>query len=320
MCIPGRSGCAAFIIILVMGPGLNHSFAQAPNKDSLLAPFRTGGNDGLNGLLLVPGMESAIALGKKTFKAELGLDYVLNDFGDTNGNSRFTMDNSVLEFSAHLSYGVADFLDIGIHVPYTSTDSIVGIIEGEALFDVTSGSNSTDPGNEMSDPVLEAKFQVWGGKQPGTGFSLRSKIKIPLADERDLHSSGGVDVSLGVLYTEESSYGVLHLNLDYIAYGSHNSFRPQANVDLTDTVLVGAAYMFEVKENQLSVGAQAYTYLNPYRDTNGNLDGLDGPPLGIMIGTRWFPWKNFGIEFSAGPGLTSDSGSFYAFLNLSYQL
>jgi hypothetical protein len=319
MCISGRRGCAACIVIF-MGLGLNHCFAQSTDKDSLLAPFRTGGNEGLNGLLLVPGMESAITLGKKTFKAELGVEYLLNDFSDTNGNSRFIMDHSVFEFTAHLSYGVADFLDIGIRVPYTSYESIEGVIEGEALFGVAAANNTADPGNEIGDPVLEAKFQVWGGAQPGTGFSLRTNIKLPMTDERDLHSSGGLDISFGGLYTVEMSFGVLHFNIDYITFGSQNSFRPEANVDLADSVFVGAAYMCEIEEDKLAVGAQLFTFLNPYRDTNGNLEGLDGPPLVIMLGTRWFPSKNFGIEFSAGPGLTSDSGIVYAFLNFSYQL
>ena len=73
----------AVCCVLINALGFSSIWAQAPNKDSLLAPISLGGNDGLNAIFLVPALDSAITQGKKSFKIELISEYVKNDFNHT---------------------------------------------------------------------------------------------------------------------------------------------------------------------------------------------------------------------------------------------
>jgi hypothetical protein len=285
--------------------------AQASTKDRLLEPFRYGGNDVFNILALVPKMESAITMGKGEFRTRFSIEFVENSATEQAANSQINISGGATEFNTFIAYGLADFLDLQVDVPLTSFGgSLLTIVDGESLFAIQQGINGISVDNELGDPVISTKFQLWGGEEAGSGLALRFQVKLPLGDERDLHSSGGLDLGFGILSTTELDWGIWHFNLDYTHIGSISAFRPEAGIELEDTLSVGVGYMFEVIEDDLAIGAQLFGYLNPYRATEGDLEGMDSIPVSFLIGARWIPRDNLSLELGAGPGITSDAAAF----------
>jgi len=308
----------SFALSALVTPGLH---AQASTKDRLLEPFRYGGNDVFNILALIPKMESAITMGKGEFRTKFSVELAENSATEQVANSQINITGGAIEFNTFIAYGLADFLDLQVDIPLTSFGgSLLTVVDGESLFAIQQGINSITADNELGDPVISTKFQLWGGEQAGSGLALRLQMKLPLADERDLHSSGGLDIGFGILSTTELDWGILHFNLDYTRIGSISAFRPEARIELEDTISVGVGYMFEVIEDDLSIGAQLSGYLNPYRATEGDLVGMDGIPVNLLLGARWIPGDNLLLELGAGPGITKDAASFTLFLGFSFQL
>ncbi|MBI2194676.1 MAG: transporter [Planctomycetes bacterium] len=295
--------------------GLASATAEAPDKASLLAPFRAGGNDGLSNLVLIPGMESAITLGKRGFRADLSTEITDNNFKEVSGTDGIDISGETYESHLRLAYGVLSYLDLSVDFSFTAySEDVLAVTNGQSFF------TNVEADREVTDPVLEAKFQFWGGEREGTGLAIRAAVKTPVGDTKDVHSTGAFDYSGGLLWTLDLDWGIWHANLNYTTVGEHEIFRQEANVDLQDVVSVGLSYMFEIKPDVLAVGAQAFGYLNPFRDVQGSLEGLEGTPVSALVGLRWYPRRRFSFELGLGPGITSDAADFTAFVGLAYQL
>ena len=297
--------------------------AQSSTKASLLAPFRVGGNDGLSNLVLIPSLDSAVTQGKGHWRIGATTEIIENGFDKTSGSSRFTMKGSTFETHALLGYGVTDNLDLSMDLSFTTYGSSLGAVNtGQSFFPGAAAGtnfNLVDADREMGDPIIESKLMLWGGKRENTAVAFRASLKLPLADERDVHSTGAFDLAAALLGSLDLDWGVWHATLGYTYVGSDDAFRPQANVDLADVISFGVAYTFEVIEDKLAVGVQFFGYLNPYRNVSGSVDGLDGPPFGALLGARWFPRRNLALEFAIGPGLTADAADLTAHLGIAYQ-
>ena len=309
----------AVCLVCVVAPAR----AQSSTKASLLAPFRVGGNDGLSSLVLIPAMDTAVTQGKGHWRIVGTTELIENGFDHTSGASRFEMNGATFETHALLGYGVTDNLDLSLDVPFTAYGSRLGAVNtGQSLFpgaEAGTNFNLVEADREMSDPILESKLMLWGGERENTAVALRASLKLPLADERDLHSTGAFDIAAALLGSLDLDWGVWHATLGYTYVGSDDAFRPEANVDLADVISFGVAYTFEVIEDKLAVGVQFFGFLNPYRDVSGSVEGLDGPPFGTLVGARWFPHRNLALEVAIGPGLTSDAADLTAHLGIAYQ-
>ncbi|MDP6357062.1 MAG: DUF3187 family protein [Planctomycetota bacterium] len=311
-------GLMTFALFALVTQGIH---AQASTKDRLLEPFRYGGNDVFNIMTLIPKMESAITMGKGEFRTKFSIEFVENSATDQTANSQIDITGGATEFNTFFAFGLADFLDLQVDIPLTSIGgSLLSVVDGESLFALQQGINTITVDNELGDPVVSTKFQLWGGEQAGSGLALRLQLKLPLGDERDLHSSGGLDIGFGILSTTELDWGIWHFNLDYTHIGSVSAFRPEARIELEDTLSVGVGYLFEVIEDDLAIGAQLFGYLNPYRATESDLEGMDSIPASFLLGTRWIPGDNLSLELGAGPGITKDAAAFTLFLGFSFQL
>jgi hypothetical protein len=310
----------AFGVLLA---GLNGVFGEALEKVSLLAPIRAGGNDGINNLVLIPQMDTAVSLGKNHWRVELSTEYIKNGMEETKGTSRTEITTATFENRLRLTYGLLEYLDLTADLFFTAYDDEIGaVIETESFFEGAPsalGPAEVDADRELADPILEAKFQVWGGKREGTGLALRTAVKFPLGDEKDLHSTGSYDFSLGAVGSLDLSWGVWHANVDYTFAGNPDFIRDELDVDLKNSLSFGVGYLFELLENRLAVGAQVMGYSNPYRDVPQDLEGFEGTPVGLLFDLRWFPYRQFSVELAAGPGLTADAADYSAFLGVIYQ-
>lgn len=304
-----------FYLIVFLFFCVNHLSAEAPNKHSLLAPFRSGGNDGLNNLILIPQMESAISHGKDAILFEVSTEIIGNNFLDVEGLSFITNDAKAIESHSRLTWGVLEYLDLSIDFSFTDySGQITALINDESVFFANSTAN-----REITDPVLEARFQVWGGERPGTGLSFRGAVKFPVGDNQDLHSTGAFDFSAGLLGSLDLDWGVWHANFNHTFVGEQKVFRSQANIELTNTTSFGLGYMFEILPNRWAAGIQILGFSNPFRNVRDDLVSFNGIPISVVIGTRWYPYRNVFLELGGGPGLTPDAADYSLFFNLGYQ-
>jgi hypothetical protein len=310
----------AWAVILA---GSNGVWGEALEKVSLLAPIRAGGNDGLNNLVLVPQLDTAVTLGKNHWNIELSTEYVDNEFDEVSGTSGIRITGGTFETHLRVTYGVLSYLDLTADFALTAYDGKIGAtVNSQSFFQPFpqgAAIDTVDADREIADPVLEAKFQVWGGQRECTGVALRAAAKFPLADERDIHSTGAFDFSVGTVASLDTQWGIWHANLDYTFVGDQDAFRSEADVDLKNTLSFGAAYWFEVTENKLALGAQISGYLNPYRDVPGDFEGFGGTPVSALFGLRWYPYQFLAIDAGAGPGLTSDAADFTATIGVSLE-
>ncbi|MBI2194665.1 MAG: hypothetical protein HYU36_22020 [Planctomycetes bacterium] len=287
---------------------------EARDKAEMLAPFRAGGNDALHNLIAIPGMESAVTQKKGTVRVDVGTEINANSFDEISGLSGFNEDSTTFETRARLLWAPLNYLDLSGEMSATSYSGDVG-----AIFENQQAFGRVEGDLELSDPVLSARFQFWGGRREVTGLALRSGAKFVLGDESDLHSSGAVDYFVSLLGSLDLDWGVWHLNINYTFVGEEDLFLPPVDANLENPVSLGISYMFEVIENRLAAGGQLFAYPNAFRNLPGSLEGLDGPPISLLAGLRWFPRERFAFELAVGPGLSKDASDVSVFINLIYQ-
>jgi hypothetical protein len=195
-----------------LGALLPAVWAQSSPASRLRAPFHVGGDDGLNILVLVPEMESAISLGTGVFRMDLGSDLIENDFKNTSGRSYFRMRGGAVESHFRLGYGILESLDVSaelMHVAYLG--HVQAVNDGESFFGADADTHAG-----VSDPVLALKYQFHEGKtQKGTGLALRVASKMPLGSEENLHSTDAFDVAFSLLGSLEMGRGTCHANIGY---------------------------------------------------------------------------------------------------------
>jgi len=324
-----RLGLGRSLLVLVLafcvtsGLLLGPVCGEALEKARLLAPIRAGGNDGINNLILIPQLDAATTLGKKHWNVELSTEYVDNNFDEVSGTSGIRITGGTYETHLRITYGLLEYLDITADFSLTAYESGIGAtLNSQSFFERVPASASVetvDADREMTDPVIEVKFQVWGGERECSAIALRAAAKLPLADGRDIHSTDSLDLAFGALGSLDTSWGVWHANVDYTLVGDGDAFRDEVDVNLKNTLSFGAGYLFEVSENRLAVGAQVFGYLNPYRDVPGNFEGFDGTPISAMFALRWYPRRNWAVQAGAGSGITSDAADLIAHIGLAYQ-
>lgn len=330
MAIPDkRLGLGRSLLVLVLAFCLTSGLLLGPvcgealEKARLLAPIRAGGNDGINNLILIPQLDTAVTLGKGGWRVELSTEYIKNSLKETQGTSRTEITTTTYETHFRVTYGLLEYLDLFADLSFTAYDGTIGAVINTESFFVgsasTLGAAEVDADREMTDPIIGAKFQVWAGKRECSAVAVRAAVKLPIADDRDIHSTGDPDLSIGVVGSLDRPSGVWHAHVDYTLTGNADHVRPQVDMDLENVLSFGVGYLFELVEDKLAVGAQVNGYSNPYRDVPVGLEGFDGPPVNLLLDLRWYPYRQFSVELAAGPGLTSDAADFTGFLGLAYE-
>ena len=262
------------------------------------------------------------------------------------GNYIVDIDLEVSRVTLDLRYGLYDNLEIGLEVPYLSLsrgylDNFIEGIEdgigartprsrerqGSYNFDYSLRYNgtyliqekhSTDPG--IGDIVLNAKYHLLKEKSwflPNV--SLRSAIKFPTAEEKDLLGSGEFDYGAGILIDKgffDRVFLYLGANVMWI---ESPSFLSQLSINKEYFSGLLALECFFTRRFSLVAQVTGNTTPYPYSDTNA-LDN-DAYELGIGFNYALKEKTDVGWNFGISENITAASSpdvTFHTGLNWKF--
>jgi len=203
--------------------------------------------------------------GKGKFQLEL--------FGEYADDKQESATNSNGAFSATLTYGVADPVDIILSIPYQFWHSD------------DSGSKMSESG--LSDLAIETKWRFH--EKEGLGFALKPGFTIPTGDDKKDLGNGKMTYYLYFITSKEMNPWLFYLNLAYVRNENKND-------DRKDIWHVSFASTVEVAKNLKFVG-DIGVESNPERSSSN-------PPAYILGGLIYSPKENFDIGLGLKDGLT----------------
>ena len=262
------------------------------------------------------------------------------------GNYIVDIDLEVSRVTLDLRFGLYDNLEIGLEVPYLSLsrgylDNFIEGLEdgigartprsrerqGSYNFDYSLRYNgtyliqekhSTDPG--IGDIVLNAKYHLLKEKSwflPNV--SLRSAIKFPTAEEKDLLGSGEFDYGAGILIDKgffDRVFLYLGANVMWI---ESPSFLSQLSINKEYFSGLLALECFFTRRFSLVAQVTGNTTPYPYSDTNA-LDN-DAYELGIGFNYALKEKTDVGWNFGISENITAASSpdvTFHTGLNWKF--
>jgi len=262
-----------------------------------------------------------------------------NDPDDTFGDPTFENDVMALELEMNVNvvvgtisatYGVTDFIDIGVAIPLVRTE-VSGRSEAQMLPFGTGAIHRF--GGTAVDPILRATASMEGsasgigdiagrlkinlGQSTRMGVALLTEFRLPTGDEENLLGVGAAQLRVTGLYSAQLGTFSPHLNLGYAARMGENQ---------TDGVVIQAAFDNLVTEwatlsmgieSELQVGENPVSLPNvfqleqPYvrQFPATNIPNTDGDLLRASIGGKFtvrggtvlvvngiFPLRDVGLQ------------------------
>ena len=203
--------------------------------------------------------------GKGKFQLELSGEYA--------HDKQESVTNKNSSFSATLTYGIADPVDIILSIPYQSWHAD------------DSGSKTSESG--FSDLAIETKWRFY--EKEGLSFALKPGFTIPTGDDKKDLGNGKITYYLYLITSKEMNPWSFHLNLAYIRNENKEYDRKNMwHASLASTV--------EVVKNLKLVG-DIGVESNPERSSSN-------PPAYILGGLIYSPRENFDIGLGLKGGLT----------------
>jgi len=200
-------------------------------------------------------------------KSELDL---IGEYGHDK-DARITANAS--DFTATLTYGVIEPVDIVLSVPYQ--------------FWSLEDSGSKEKGNGISDVGVEVKWRFY--EKEGVGFALKPGFTIPTGDEKKGLGTGRVTAYLYFIASKEIGPWAIHMNLGYT--------RSENNVDQRKAIWhASVASTFEVVK-RLTLDADIGLETNTGRSS-------DTPPAYILGGLTYSVSESVDICLGIKGGLT----------------
>jgi Putative MetA-pathway of phenol degradation len=203
--------------------------------------------------------------GKGNFQLEL--------FGEYAHDKQEGVTNKESTFSATLTYGIADPVDIILTIPYQSWRS------DDSAFETSESG--------FSDLAIETKWRFY--EKEGLSFALKPGFTIPTGDYKKDLGNGKMTYYLYFITSKELNPWSFHLNLAYIRNETKED-------DRKDIWHASFASTVEVIKNLKLVGDIGIES-NPER-SSGN------PPAYILGGLIYSPRENFDIGLGLKGGLT----------------
>ncbi|HNP36647.1 MAG TPA: DUF3187 family protein [Woeseiaceae bacterium] len=180
----------------------------------------------------LPPIQTALLTADGQTRYQLSFDLVNHADAANNGSAELRLDGESYFLGFSLRHGLSQRLELGIDLPVVAHAD--GILDNfiESWHDVFGMSNSKrrGPANELGflyaedGNVLYQQYEPTTGlgdlqlsaalllNEPGTNrwpaISLRTSIKLPTGDDKDLHGSGATDLALGLYATD--SYTLWH--------------------------------------------------------------------------------------------------------------
>lgn len=217
--------------------------------------------------------------GKGKFQLEL--------FGEYGHNKEEIVTNNNSDFSATLTYGIIDPVDIILTVPYQSwrTDDSASVARGDGI----------------SDLAIETKWRFY--EKEGFSFALKPGFTIPTGDEEKDLGNGKITYYLFVIASKEMNPWAFHINLAYIRNENREDDRKDiwhaslaSTVDVTKNLKLAGDVGVETDPESLSTTPPVYILGGLIYSLRENFDiglglkaGLTKPEKAIAVrgGVTW---------------------------------
>lgn len=194
-------------------------------------------------------------------------------FGEYATAKEESITNKNSNFSATLSYGLSDPVDIVLSMPYQAWRK--------------DDSGSETKGDGFSDPTIEAKWRFY--EREGLSFALKPGVTVPLGDDKKDLGAGKMTYHLFLITSKEINPWTLHINLGYI----RNSGWGDCRKDVWHASFASAVDMTKKLKLIADIGIES----NPGR-TSAN------PPAYILGGIIYSPKENLDLGLGIKGGLT----------------
>jgi len=218
------------------------------------------------------------------------------------------MDVNVLVGSIAVTYGLTDFIDVGLAVPLVRTS-----VSGRSDAQINPFGNSTVHrfGGDSSDPVqratttmdgsaaglgdVTARMKVNFGQGTSMGVGLLTEVSFPTGDEENLLGTGATQIRALGLYSAQFGTFSPHLNFGYIARTGEGQRDAVAIIAAFDNLLTEWATLAVGFESQIQVGENPFVLPGPieYDDplarqiSSTNIPNEDGDLLRASIGGKF---------------------------------
>lgn len=166
----------------------------------------------------------------------------VNRWAVSEGN--YFIDNETLRIAGKLKYGLTDWLQVGIEVPvlWRGGGVMDSFIEGfhrtfgldntrrdefphnrfRVEFDSPEGSIfvEDDAGIGLQDVVLSSQATMTCGGTYNPASAIHFSVSLPTGRDKELYGTGGVDVSIALLFAKGLGDFYLYLNGGYVWFGT----------------------------------------------------------------------------------------------------
>lgn len=257
------------------------------------------------------------------------------DFGDPTFENdiialELQMNVNVLVGTLAATFGVTDFIDIGVALPFVRTE-VSGRSEAQMLPFGTGAIHRF--GGVDTDPILRATASMEGsasgigdiagrlkinlGQSSRMGAGLLAEVRLPTGDEEDLLGVGATQVRVTGLYSAQFGTFSPHMNLGYAARTGENQTDGVVIQTAFDNLLTDWATLAVGIESEIQVGENPYTlpgdfgltqpYVRQFPATN--VPNTDGDLLRASIGGKFtvrggtvlvvngiFPLRDVGLQ------------------------
>lgn len=267
-----------------------------------LAPWRTGRNNLLHALVLIPEMEGAETLPAGRAEVGVGFLYAKGDLSRTSGSWRMNYETTRLEGYAELTYGIAEALQVSVRQNYAGLRQDGGS-PAHNLALVGDGKVYADPGSRGGAPAaaeIGLKYRFLTGEDQVSGVAAFAQVKVSEADKKDFIDSRGADAALGLGFTKRlSNTFTLTGSLAGAFPGEEHQFGHDLN---PRPMLVYGAGILCTPHDRWAVGLQLEGNTNAFP----RVQSARGAPLTIGLGVR-YAVPRVALEVFLGAGLNQES-------------
>jgi hypothetical protein len=240
-----------------------------------------------------------------------------NDPDSTFGSPTFENDVMALSLQMNvnvvvgtlaLTYGLTDFIDVGVAVPFVRTE-VSGLSTAQMLPFETGAIHNF--GGSATDPILRATASMEGtasgigdvaarlkinlGQTSKMGVGLLAEARLPTGDEENLLGVGAAQIRATALYSAQFGTFSPHVNIGYAARTGENQVDGVVLQGAFDNLLSDWATLSAGIESEITVGENPFTlpgdftleqpYVRQFPATN--IQNLDGNLLRMSLGAKF---------------------------------
>jgi len=203
-------------------------FFPANARSLEITPFYTQNQSPVIQIFGLPSAGDARVLTKGKFSALLSADLANNYAVDSTLRENVTLDGESYRFTLALRYGITDHFEAGIDIPYVGQGGgfLDGfIIDWHRFFGLPQGGRTQAPNNRLlytysrdgqnrllindssfsiGDIRLYGATQLYNdGQENPLMVALRTCLKVPSGESRELHGSGSTDLALWLTASDD---------------------------------------------------------------------------------------------------------------------